>query len=136
MRRRPILVVDDDDDVRNMLCAVLSAEGYPVMSAADGVEALHRMRRDPPALAVIDMMMPRMSGEQLLQVMAQDASLVRIPVAIMSGQTTPTSTSGPIPLVSARLIKPFELDELLTLVHRFVEPPERQDGARQKVPGQ
>ena len=40
MHNRPILVVDDDDDVRNMLCAVLAAEGYPVVGAADGVEAL------------------------------------------------------------------------------------------------
>ncbi|HEX2462506.1 MAG TPA: response regulator, partial [Vicinamibacterales bacterium] len=62
MHSRPILVVDDDDDVRNMLCAVLAAEGYPVVSAADGVEALTRMRHDPPALAVVDMMMPRMDG--------------------------------------------------------------------------
>ena len=121
MPRRPILVVDDDDDVRNMLCAVLSAEGYPTVAAADGVEALSHMRRNPPSLLVVDMMMPRMDGEELIRAMANDKSLVRIPIAIMSGQT-PGPTSGPIRGVSARLIKPFELDELLTVVHRFVDP--------------
>jgi CheY-like chemotaxis protein len=123
MKRRSILVVDDDDDVRNMLCAVLSAEGYPVIGAADGVEALNQMRLDPPALAVVDMMMPRMDGDQLIRAMGQDAALVRVPIAIMSGQTTPTPTSDYPPRVSARLIKPFELDELLTLVHQFADPP-------------
>ena len=126
MRRRSILVVDDDDDVRNMLCAVLSAEGYPVVGAADGVEALSQMRLDPPALAVVDMMMPRMDGEQLIRAMGQDATLVRVPIAIMSGQTTPPTTTEFPPRVSARLIKPFELDELLTLVHQFADPPQGQ----------
>ena len=135
MPSRPILVVDDDDDVRNMLCAVLAAEGYPVVSAADGVEALTRMRHDPPALAVVDMMMPRMDGEELIRVMAEDAVLVRVPVAIMSGQTTPSSVSAVLPRVSARLVKPFELDELLTLVHRFADPPERSGGSPQFVRG-
>lgn len=121
MQRRLILVVDDDDDVRNMLCAVLSAEGYPTVGAADGVEALSHMRRDPPSLLVVDMMMPRMDGEELIRAMAKDKVLVRIPIAIMSGQT-PGSTCGPIEGVSARLIKPFELDELLTVVHQFVDP--------------
>ena len=125
MKRRSILVVDDDDDVRNMLCAVLSAEGYPVVGAADGVEALSQMRLDPPALAVVDMMMPRMDGEQLIRAMGQDAALVTVPIAIMSGQT-PTPTPEWPPRVSARLVKPFELDELLTLVHQFADPPQRQ----------
>jgi len=135
MHNRPILVVDDDDDVRNMLCAVLAAEGYPVVGAADGVEALTRMRLDPPALAVVDMMMPRMDGEELIRVMAEDAVLVRVPVAIMSGQTTPSTVSAPLPRVTARLVKPFELDELLPLVHRFVDPPERRSASPEVLRG-
>jgi CheY-like chemotaxis protein len=135
MDRRSILVVDDDDDVRNMLCAVLSAEGYPVVGAADGVEALSRMRRNPPALAVVDMMMPRMDGGELIRAMSQDAALVRVPVAIMSGQTTPVTTAAGVARVSATLIKPFELDELLTVVHRFADPPERRSRPRQPVGG-
>ena len=135
MPSRPILVVDDDDDVRNMLCAVLAAEGYRVVGAADGVEALTTMRHNPPALAVVDMMMPRMDGEQLIEAMSQDAALVRVPVAIMSGQTTPTDVSGVLPRVSARLVKPFELDELLTLVHRFADPPERPGDSPQFLRG-
>jgi DNA-binding NtrC family response regulator len=66
-----------------------------------------------------------MDGEELIRAMAQDAALVRVPVAIMSGQTTPSNVSALLPRVSARLVKPFELDELLTLVHRFADPTAR-----------
>jgi CheY-like chemotaxis protein len=116
-----ILVVDDDEDVRTMLCLVLSAEGYQAVGAANGVEALERMRSDgPPALAFIDLMMPRMNGEDLIQAMTQDPSLARIPIAIISGQLT-ARTPVQTPRVIARLVKPVELDELLTVVHQFAD---------------
>jgi CheY-like chemotaxis protein len=120
MGKRSILVVDDDDDVRTTLCVILSAEGYAAVGAADGVEALDRMRIDPPALLLVDMMMPRMSGEDLIRAMTQDASLARIPVAIMSGQ--PFARAAPQgPRVIARLTKPVELDTVLSVVHQFAD---------------
>jgi CheY-like chemotaxis protein len=121
MGRPSILVVDDDEDVRTMLCVLLSAEGYRAVGAANGVEALERMRSDgPPALAFIDLMMPRMNGEDLIQAMTQDPSLARIPIAIISGQLT-ARTPVQTPRVIARLVKPVELDELLTVVHQFAD---------------
>jgi DNA-binding response OmpR family regulator len=119
MQPPSILVVDDDEDIRTMLGVVLSAEGYRVVSASDGLDALRVMRRDdPPALAVVDLMMPRMDGEHLIRSMQEDSSLARVPVAIMSGQP-PGST--PSLHVSARLGKPVELDELMTVVHRLAD---------------
>jgi CheY-like chemotaxis protein len=113
----PILVVDDDEDVRRMLCLLLSAEGYPAAGAADGLEALHCMRRDgPPALVFVDLMMPRMDGEDLIRTMTQDPALARIPIAIMSGQPVTPAVQA-----SARLVKPVELDDVLALVHRFAD---------------
>lgn len=121
MERRSILVVDDDEDVRTMLCVVLSAEGYSTTAAADGIEALERMRRDgSPALILLDLMMPRMNGEDLMRVMTQDPSLARIPIAVISGQLTARSPA-PASGVIARLVKPIELDELLTVVHGAVD---------------
>lgn len=123
MGRPPILVVDDDEDVRTMLCVVLSAEGYRVTGAADGLEALALIRRDgPPALVLVDLMMPRMNGEDLISAMAQDPRLASIPVAIISGQLT-GRTPAQAPAVIARLAKPVELDDLLTVVQRFADQP-------------
>jgi CheY-like chemotaxis protein len=118
MERASILVVDDDSDLRTMLCLVLSAEGYCAEGAADGVEALERMRRaGPPALTLVDLMMPRMNGEDLIRAMTEDPSLGRVPIAIISGQLT-SRTLPHTPQVIARLVKPVELDELLNVVHR------------------
>jgi len=119
MESPSILVVDDDEDMRTMLCLVLSAEGYRASGAANGVEALERIRSDgPPALVLIDLMMPRMNGEDLIRTMTKDPSLARIPIAVVSGQPAPR-TVAETPGVVARLVKPVELDELLTVVHQF-----------------
>jgi two-component system, OmpR family, response regulator CpxR len=130
MHSAPILVVDDDDDVRTMLCIVLSAEGYAAVGAADGVEALARMRRDgPPPLAFVDLMMPRMNGEDLIRLMRQDPSLARVPVVIMSGQPS-IRTAAPAHGVRARLLKPLELDDVLAVAQQFA-----QSGSDRLSPG-
>ena len=100
----PIMVVDDDDDVRKMLCVVLEGEGYTTVGAADGIEALERMRGAPPALVLVDLTMPRMGGEGLSRSMKDDASLADIPIAIISGQThaLPAAVSSG----TTRLVKP------------------------------
>jgi CheY-like chemotaxis protein len=117
MDSHSILVVDDDDDVRKMLCFVLAAEGYPTVEAHDGVEALERMHADgPPAVAVVDLMMPRMDGEELIRRMTQDPALAGTPIAVVSGHSSDSRT---LPHVSAHLVKPVEIGELLAVVHRL-----------------
>jgi len=121
--RRPIMVVDDDDNVRRMMCMMLEAEGYATVAACDGVEALERMRDVPPSLVFVDLMMPRMDGEHLIHSMRADAALSRIPVAIMSGHSHPPSgLSG-----DARLLKPIELDDLLSVADRYSREQARRD---------
>ena len=114
-----ILVVDDDEDMRTMLCIVLAAEGYRAVGAANGEEALRLLRSDgPPALMLVDLMMPRMNGEDLMRAMKQDPALAHIPIAIVSGQLTARSLAQTSRVI-ARLVKPVELDELLTVVQQF-----------------
>jgi CheY-like chemotaxis protein len=121
MTRQSILVVDDDEDVRNMLCVILAAEGYATVGAADGIEALRRIRAGaPPALVVVDLMMPRMDGADLIRTMQRDPQLAAIPVAVLSGRSRLEGDS--LAAVSARLVKPIELDHLLAVVHRFTAP--------------
>ena len=118
----PILVVDDDDNVRRMMCVMLEAEGYSAVGARDGLDALERMRSVAPSLVFVDLMMPRMDGEHLIHSMRADAALSHIPIAIMSGQThTPQALSA-----ETRLVKPVELDEVLSVAGRYSQglPPE------------
>ena len=119
MTRRTILVVDDDDHLRDMLCTVLSAEGFPAVGAADGLEALQRLRQDgPPALILVDLMTPRMNGEELIGAIQQDPLLARIPIVIVSGQPNVRDAASQTG-VDACLSKPIELEELLALARRF-----------------
>src|SRR5262249_62028026 len=63
-RTRRVLVVDDDDDIREMLDMVLSAEGYEVLSAADGAAALDTARQSPPDVILLDVKMQGMNGTE------------------------------------------------------------------------
>ena len=120
---RSILVVDDDDALRSMMCIVLSVAGYTAEGAADGLEALKRLRTsEPPALIIVDLMMPKMDGYTLIRAMSSDTSLAQIPVAIISGQTT-AQAPAPGPQVIAHMVKPVELDDLLELVHQVAGRP-------------
>ena len=84
---RTILVVDDQEDERDALAGLLRRHHYLVESAANGRDALERLRRGAPQLALVllDLNMPVMDGWELLYHVAQDRSLRRIPVIVISG---------------------------------------------------
>lgn len=81
-----IVVVDDEDDIREAVQVVLEAEGYRTAAAANGQEALELLRRgeQPPCLILLDLMMPVMDGWEFLKEIAEEPRLLSIPVAIMS----------------------------------------------------
>jgi DNA-binding NtrC family response regulator len=79
------------------------------------------MRQDPPSLVFVDLMMPRMDGEHLIQQMHLEAGLAGIPVAIMSGQTT--ASAAALAWAKERLTKPVELEDVLMVADRYVNHP-------------
>jgi CheY-like chemotaxis protein len=79
-----ILIVDDSDIFRETLCAILTSRGFDVVSAADGPEALRRLS-SPPDLLVTDLMMPGMSGADLIARARQLRGLRRLPAVIVTG---------------------------------------------------
>jgi CheY-like chemotaxis protein len=82
-----VVVVDDERDVRSALEDVLESEGYIVLQARDGTEALARMRGvEGPVIALIDLMMPSMSGWELISAMKADRALRRIPVVVLTAR--------------------------------------------------
>lgn len=84
--RRRVLVVDDEPDVL-LLCRVnLEFEGYEVMEAADGVEAMTRVRERRPDVILLDVMMPRMDGWQVLTELKADDELRDIPVVMLTAK--------------------------------------------------
>jgi CheY-like chemotaxis protein len=108
-----VLVVDDDPDIRETLREVIEAEGYAVLTAENGQVALERLRAMPlPSLVILDLMMPTMSGWEVLGVLRTDGRLGRLPVAVISASGTRVAPKG----ATHFLRKPIDLDRLLDIV--------------------
>jgi two-component system response regulator MprA len=110
-----VLVVDDDPGIRESVTEVLSAEGYRVLEAPDGEEALVRLDGlEGRCVVLLDLAMPRMNGLELLRELSRSGRSERFPVVVMSANAHPRELE--FPQVVALLRKPFELDELLRWV--------------------
>ncbi len=124
-----VLVVEDDEDIRTDLTAILRVKGFVVEEAANGKEALARLRAgERPCLIVLDLMMPVMNGWELRAAMRADAELARLPVVVVSGKGRIPPDEERTLAPAAVLVKPFELSELLDLVARDCTPGEAVAG--------
>jgi two-component system, OmpR family, response regulator CpxR len=111
-RHHRVLVVDDDEAIREIIAEVLRDEGYDVVCAENGAVALRELRGPtPPELVLLDLMMPVMSGWEVLEQLQSSGELGRIPVVVISAMAAPG--------VSEQLTKPVDLDELLAVVDRL-----------------
>ena len=115
-----ILVVDDDPNIRRLIIAALRHNGYCFIEAANGREALDAMRRDNPAVVVLDLMMPVVSGWDVLRERAADAELVKIPVIVISASRSAEVASAMDHGICAFLPKPFDISALTSLVKSCV----------------
>jgi CheY-like chemotaxis protein len=116
-----VMVIDDDEDIRTLVCLVLEIEGYRPMAASDGVDALRILNESPlPSLILLDVMMPRMSGEELVPVLRSSPRLAGIPVVIMSGHNDAREKARALAAHSC-LVKPVDVDVLLRTVHKVID---------------
>ncbi len=122
-----LLLVEDDDDIRTDLTAVLADAGYEVIAAGDGVAALRYLRgAEVPKLVLLDLMMPEMDGWQLRLELLKDRRLSTIPVVLLSAAgNLPTEAVclGAVGFLS----KPFEVSHLLHIVEQCCNLGERFD---------
>jgi CheY-like chemotaxis protein len=112
-----VLVVDDDDAIRDVIADVLQDHRFATVMARDGIEALELIqRRDPPIdLVILDLMMPRYDGWDLLQRLREDPEFRHIPVVVVSALTK----AGSQLQAGAFLPKPLELNSLVETVDRL-----------------
>ena len=127
--RSPVLVVDDDPDIRETLREVIEAEGFAVVCARNGLEALEALAAGlRPSLVVLDLMMPAMSGWELLAAIRAERSLADLAVAVISA----AGGRAPPPGATCFLRKPIDLDTLIDLVR---DPRGRAPRRREHLPG-
>jgi len=120
---KTVLVVDDDDSIREFLAQLLELEGYAVLTASNGQEALERARATVPGLIVTDQMMPLMTGTELFRALMRDPRLRQVPVILI----TSASPAAAHDLQWADVFrKPPDLEDVLRAVQRvFRETRER-----------
>jgi two-component system, chemotaxis family, chemotaxis protein CheY len=112
---REILVVEDDEGIRDSVAECLECEGYAVVPAANGAEALAGLRAGArPDVVLVDLVMPVMDGAELIEEIRAEPSLRDLRIVLM---TAATRLNG-LPPADDYLEKPFQLEELLTTVAR------------------
>jgi CheY-like chemotaxis protein len=121
--QREVLLVDDDEDIREIVAEILSDEGYKVRLAHNGREALRALDEmpAPPELILLDLMMPEIDGAQFLAILDEHPVHAGIPVVVVtaSRKTAPEAVRHK---VAGWLPKPVEYDHLVATVARFASP--------------
>jgi CheY-like chemotaxis protein len=126
---KTILVVDDEFDLASTVRAILEGEGYRVETCSNGREALERLRGGPrPDLVLTDVMMPLVSGFEVLQSMRQTPGLEAVPVAVMSSVAPGVRREDYG--WQAFLRKPFRLEALMKTVRQLIGAPSEPVGGQ------
>jgi CheY-like chemotaxis protein len=134
VRKRTVLIADDESEVVQLVQMILEWEGYQVIAAANGVETLQRAETDKPDLILLDVRMPKMSGLTVLEHLAKSESTA-VPVIMLSVVTTQPEVRAALQRGAvAYLTKPFELKEMTRLVGQILAMDSAQrDAYRQKA---
>ena len=123
-----LLVVDDDPNIRRMIVAALRRDGYEFLEAPNGRDALDLMRERHPDVVVLDLMMPVLSGWDVLQERERDPELSRIPVIVVSANRDPALVTAVDKGICAFLPKPFDIGALSALVRSCLVPAPAPEG--------
>ena len=118
-RKPNILIVEDDDQIRHLLCAILEQSGYSVRPATDGVAALEELRAEVSDIVLSDLNMPRMSGFELLPVVRQEFPVARVVAmsSAFSGSAVPAGVAA-----DAFYAKASDVVALLQIIEAMARP--------------
>ena len=120
---KTVLLVEDDADIRDSLQDILEDEGFDVIPAANGKQAIDFLTLNEPAgadLVILDLLMPMVSGWEVLERMTGDAKLNDIPVLVLSAAAAPKPERA-----QGFVRKPFSLEAFVNKVHGVVDGPRR-----------
>ena len=123
---RTVLVVEDDQDGRELLGELLSLYGFRPVLAHDGLAALEALRSERPCMILLDLMMPRMNGWEFRQAQLGDPAIEHIPVVVVSADGNLARKADEV-RAAAFVRKPIDTSELLQAIEKHCAPP---DGRR------
>lgn len=112
-----VLVVEDDEDIREAVVEAIADRGYVVVAAENGAVAMERMREHPPCIVLLDLMMPVMDGWEVVAHMDTEPALAQVPICIVSAH------DKDLPRNVCVLRKPVSLASLIATVENYCGPP-------------
>jgi DNA-binding response OmpR family regulator len=121
---KSILVIDDNDDIRGLLSLVLQKEGYEVLEAAGGSEALIKINESKPDLILLDVMMPGLSGLEVLATIreSKEKKISEVPVIMITAKSTIDDIDAAIELgANSYIVKPFRPANLVEKVSEIFQ---------------
>ncbi len=119
-----VLVVDDDDVIRQLISVNLELEGFEVATAVDGQDCLDKVKEVDPVVVTLDIMMPRMDGWEAASRLREDPATEGVKVVLLSARAQEADLQrGSRIGVDAYLTKPFDPDELIQTVRRLAGLP-------------
>jgi CheY-like chemotaxis protein len=117
-----VLVVDDDDVIRQLITVNLELEGFDVVTAVDGQDALDKVKDARPQVVTLDVMMPRVDGWEAAARLRDDPETAHVKVILLSARAQEADLQrGERIGVDAYLTKPFDPDELIDVVRRLMD---------------
>jgi DNA-binding response OmpR family regulator len=119
-----VLIVEDDEHISQVLRFMLERQGYQVVHMADGRAASqHVTTASPPALVLLDVMLPYVDGFEIVQLIRAQAAWQEVPVLMLTAKNTERDTVRALDAgASDFIIKPFQPQELLARVRRYLRP--------------
>jgi len=117
-----VLVVDDEPNIAKIVKKQLEVSGYDVIVAVDGEMALTKVREEHPEVILLDVMLPKRNGYEVLGILKQDEQLKRIPVMMLTARAQQQDQQTSLEHgADAYLAKPFQLEELVEQVKALLE---------------
>ncbi len=117
-----VLIAEDDRDIRDLVTVKLQAAGYQVIAVDDGLQALSQIRELLPDVALLDVMMPGISGLDIIATLRRDPSTSSVPVILMSARSQEFDVqSGLAQGAVDYIVKPFSPRELVTRVDAVLQ---------------
>jgi CheY-like chemotaxis protein len=123
MKKLYVLIVDDQEDMLDLLALVLKGAGFCPATAADGKHALKLLRELRPEVIITDLMMPDISGIDLIKIVRSTPDLAQIPILAMSADSTGLLPEAEKAGATESLKKPIDFDRLLKRLRDFIPFP-------------
>jgi CheY-like chemotaxis protein len=119
---KTILVVDDEPDILDLATVRLKKLGYEIVEAVDAEEAVAFLQNNTPDLILLDLLLPKMQGDELCKKLKSDCKYKNIPVILFTASAIRTGLPEKIKEIGADdcIMKPFEPQELISKVKRFI----------------